>query len=285
MIPFVSVIIPSFNRRTRLKTAIASVLAQTYTDYELIVVDDGSDDGTEAETLFSRIDRPCRCIRCEVNGGVSRARNTGAANAAGTWLAFLDSDDEWRRQKLEKQVAWISRHPSFRIVQTRETWIRRGRRVNPPATHIKQEGDMFGQSLERCMITPSSVMLQKTLFLEIGGFNESLPACEDYDLWLRITCRYPVGLVDEELLIRYGGHDDQLSSTVFALDRFRVRSLLDLVAYAPLTAAQYKLACGELVRKSLILANGYQKHGKVVEYERYKKIAEQYTQTPGCTCE
>jgi hypothetical protein len=88
------------------------------------------------------------------------------------------------------------------------------------------------------MITPSSVIFDRELFFECGPFNESLPACEDYDLWLRITCRYPIGLVPEFHLTRYGGHQDQLSSIIPILDRYRIRSILQLLYHSQLTPQQ-----------------------------------------------
>ncbi len=271
----VSVIIPCYNRTEQLRVALESVRAQTYPYYELIVVDDGTDDGIDIPPLLWGA-RRSRLIRLDINWGVSKARNTGASAAQGPLLAFLDSDDRWHKEKLEKQVAWLRDNPSYRIVQSREIWIRKGVRVNPPRTHVKKQGDIFAQSLERCMVTPSSVMLQKSLFDEVGGFNESLPACEDYDLWLRITSRHPVGLIDEELLTRYGGHNDQLSSTVFALDRFRIRALLNLLANERLTDKQRQLVNRCLTKKATILANGYKKRGKVALHERYRKIADRF---------
>jgi len=170
----------------------------------------------------------------------------------------------------------VRRNPQYRILQTREAWIRNGVRVNPPATHEKKEGDLFAVSLKRCMITPSSVMMQKTLLEEVGGFNEALPACEDYDLWLRITARYPVGLIDEILLRRYGGHDDQLSATVPVLDRFRIRSMIGLLESGALTNEQADLTRRELAARADICANGYRKRGKKELYEQYRTIARQF---------
>ena len=272
--PFISVILPTYNRNVLLDRAIESVLSQTFTDYELIVVDDGSTDGTErlvrlssSKVLYTRLDE---------NGGVSRARNRGVRSSLGTWIAFLDSDDQWHRDKLREQVSWIHQNPSFKIVQSKEIWIRNGKKVNPPATHIKFQGDLFRASLERCMITPSSVMLTRELFEESGGFNESLPACEDYDLWLRITCRYPVGLVDKFHLQRFGGHGDQLSSTVMGLDRYRIRALLGLLMSGILDEQQRVLAQKNLIYRAQIVAQGYLKRGNRELYERFNAIAEQY---------
>ncbi len=276
-LPFVSVIIPTFNRKNLCKRATDSVLNQTYRDFELIVVDDGSTDGTTADFLFKEpYNRYCRFIHQETNCGVSAARNRGVSESRGEWIAFLDSDDEWHPQKLAKQVAWINSHPDYNIVQTKEVWIRKGKRVNPPKTHEKIAGHIFRESLERCMITPSSVMIKKDFFLKKGAFNESLPACEDYDLWLRITLNDPVGLVDEFLLTRYGGHSDQLSSSVGILDKFRIRALLNLMEHEQCSKKQKLLIYQTLVAKATVVANGSKKRDKVEEYERFRKIADSY---------
>ena len=277
MPPLVAVIIPTYNRAALLERAVQSVLGQTFRDFELVVVDDGSIDNTAELPVFKNPDPRLRYIRSPENRGVSAARNAGVKATTAPWLAFLDSDDEWLPEKLEKQVRWTQLHPDMPIVQTREIWIRHGRRVNPPKTHEKFEGDLFAASLERCMITPSSVMLRRTLFNQTGSFNESLPACEDYDLWLRMTCRCPVGLVDEYLLTRYGGHADQLSATVPALDRFRIQSIVNLLANDVLSADQRECARRNLIKRAQILAQGYKKHGNEEDYERYKKIIAHYT--------
>jgi glycosyltransferase involved in cell wall biosynthesis len=273
--PLVSIVIPTRNRAPLLGRALDSVFCQTFTDFEIIVVDDASTDETGRLEVFSRPSRmPVRYVRLDAECGVSKTRNTGAAASHGQWLAFLDSDDEWYPTKLEKQVAYHAAFPGCRISQTKEVWIRNGRRVNPPLTHEKKQGYIFEQSLLRCMITPSSVMMQKSLFEEAGGFNESIPACEDYDLWLKITCRHSVGLIDESLLTRYGGHADQLSACVKGLDRFRIRSIIDLLGSGRLTHEQETLSRQELARKSIIVAQGFRKRGRIVEYERYQGIAD-----------
>jgi glycosyltransferase involved in cell wall biosynthesis len=271
--PFVSVIIPTYNRKHLLQRAIDSVLQQTYADWELIVVDDASEDATGALDVFSGLISNLTYLRLPAHCGVSAVRNRGVGLARGEWICFLDSDDQWHKDKLKKQVAWHDANREYRLFQTREIWIRNNVRVNPPKTHEKIHGFQFKESLHRCMITPSSVMMEKALFLEAGGFNESLPACEDYDLWLRITCRYPVGLIDEPLLTRYGGHGDQLSSMIMGLDRFRIRSILDCIKGNMLSDDQCKYALAVLIKKALIVANGYKKRGKQDEYEHYLRIA------------
>jgi glycosyltransferase involved in cell wall biosynthesis len=274
--PFISVIIPTYNRKHLLSRAIKSVRDQTYTDYELIVVDDASDDGNGDLECFTNDLPLIHFIRLPFHQGVSAARNIGVAHSRGEWICFLDSDDVWHKNKLQRQVDWHSANREFRIFQTQEIWIRNGVRVNPPKTHSKIHGVQFKENLERCMITPSSVMIEKKLFLEEGGFNESLPACEDYDLWLRITSAYPIGLLGDPLLTRYGGHDDQLSSIVPILDRFRIRSILDCLSRGKLSREQIDLARQQLVKKAAIVANGYKKRGNKDLYEFYLQLAQQH---------
>lgn len=275
--PVISVIIPVYNRRNLLERALESVLRQTCDDFECIVADDCSSDDCASLPQFEypRINY----VRLKYRSGVAKARNVGVLHAHAPWIAFLDSDDEWFPEKLRKQIDYVNRNPTYRILQSREWWIRHGVKVNPPKTHLKREGDLFEISLKRCMITPSSVVLRKTLFEETGGFNEALPACEDYDLWLRITAHYPVGLVNEPLLIRYAGHDDQLSATVPVLDRFRIRSMLGLLEKGILAPHRKKLCIEHLRKKAHIVANGYLKRGKRELYERYIAIEKRFSST------
>ncbi len=274
--PCISVIIPVYNRYTLLERAVASVLCQSFRDFELIIVDDGSDVSLSGSAIGG-YDPRIRIVRFDQNCGVSAARNDGVKVSNGQWIAFLDSDDYWHRHKLQKQLQWLDINREIAIMQTKEVWIRNGVRVNPPRTHEKIQGDIFKQSLDRCMITPSSVILSRELFDSSGGFNESLRACEDYDLWLRICSRNRVGLLDEFLLTRYGGHDDQLSGTAEHLDRYRVRSILQLLETISLVPEQYHQAVTVLVQKAQILANGYNKRGNSELYKRYQTIVTRYS--------
>lgn len=226
----ISVVIPTFNREDKVIKAISSVLAQTFRPKEIIVVDDGSMDSTISkiqETFPNPSDRIQ--ILSLVHKGVSHARNRGVEKASGDWIAFLDSDDEWLPEKLERQWKYCEKHPETEIIQSQEIWIRNGKRVNPPAYLSKRNGWIFEQSLEFCSVTPSSVLLKKDLYENQGGMDERLPACEDYDLWLRITSKTPVALLNEFLLVRYGGHKDQLSVRYPAMDRFRIYSIIKLL--------------------------------------------------------
>lgn len=272
--PLISVIVPVFNRKRLLERAIQSVLKQSFEDFELFVVDDGSDDGTQDLPILN--ESKITFIRLEENSGVSKARNIGVKKSSGEWIAFLDSDDEWFTQKLEKQIEWCRENPQFEIMQTKEIWIRNGKQVNPPMSHQKFQGDLFAASLQRCMITPSSVLLKRSLFEKSGGFNETFPVCEDYDLWLRITCQKNIGLLEQYLLKRFGGHSDQLSSSIIGLDRFRIRSMLELLGSNLLNDIQIKLLRTVLSKKALIVANGCLKRGNKSSYEKYRLIAETY---------
>jgi glycosyltransferase involved in cell wall biosynthesis len=269
--PKVSVIIPTYNRRDFVREAIASVLAQSYRDFELLVVDDGSRDDTAAVVQeFEGV----RSIS-QPNRGVSAARNYGVALSNGELLAFLDSDDLWQPRKLACQVAFFTAHPETRICQSEEIWLRHGTRVNPHHKHRKTGGDIFVRSLELCLVSPSAVMLRRELFEQVGGFDESLPACEDYDLWLRIAATEPIHLLETPLVIKRGGHADQLSRRFWGMDRFRVAALGKLLDSGVLSAEQRRMVEETLRTKCEILAQGARKRGK--DGEPYLALADIYT--------
>jgi glycosyltransferase involved in cell wall biosynthesis len=270
--PCVSVIIPTFNRGWVLKEAVDSVLGQTFGDFELIVVDDGSEDDTAQilETYKGGIS----VIRQE-NAGVSAARNYGIRKASGRLISFLDSDDLWLPRKLERQVEFFETHPRAMICQTEETWIRNGKRVNPKKRHQKVSGVFFERSLSLCLVSPSAVMIRRDLLDTVGLFDEQLPACEDYDLWLRIGYRYPVHLIDEPLIIKRGGHTDQLSMAP-GLDRYRIKALIKLIDSGGLSYPQAQAAAGVLMEKCAIYANGCMKRGRVEEASEYMQLKDAY---------
>jgi hypothetical protein len=266
--PLVSVVIPTFDRDWAVGRAVDSVLAQDYRPVELIVVDDGSRDRTPA-VLSSYGDR-LTVVR-QKNRGVSAARNAGVARAQGDLIAFLDSDDYWKPGKLTVQVDFFASRPDAMICQTGEVWIRNGRRVNPGRRHKKLSGMIFEPSLELCLVSPSAVMMRKTFFEMTGGFDESLPACEDYDLWLRVSMRHPVYLIDAPLVVKTGGHPDQLSAAP-GLDQYRIRSLLNLLKSGDLTHAQQQAAAKVLSCKCRIYAQGCRKRDRIDEARHYEKL-------------
>ncbi len=276
MKPEVSVIIPTFNRETLLARALSSVLAQTGVSFELIVVDDGSTDGTRA-----RVERdfPAATYLYQENQGPSAARNRGIERSRGEWIAFLDSDDEWLPGKLEAQISFFRQNPDCRIMQTEEIWIRNGKRVNQMTKHKKSGGFIFDKCLPLCAISPSAVMIHKSLFEEVGLFDESLPACEDYDLWLRIASRHPVGLIEKPYLTKYGGHADQCSHKYPAMDLFRIRALVKILKSGTLAPEQTALAEKTLKEKSEIYIQGALKRGKTKEADEIRTILHETLQT------
>jgi len=268
--PLVSVIIPTYNRGWTLKEAVDSVLAQDFTDFELIVVDDGSTDNTQ-EILSSY--KEDIIILQQENKGVSAARNRGIASASGQYVSFLDSDDLWLPQKLSTQIDFFNANPDALICQTEEKWIRDGTFVNPKKRHKKLSGDIFEQSLYLCLVSPSAVMIKRSLFENTGMFDKSLPACEDYDMWLRVSSRYPVYLINTPLIIKRGGHEDQLSRSP-GLDRYRIQSLKKIIESNLLTDKQKMAAVKVLKEKCDIYANGCLKRGRKEKALYYNELAE-----------
>lgn len=270
--PLVSVIIPTFNRGYCLEESIRSVLQQSFVDFELIVVDDGSTDNTSA--LVARFPA-VKLIRLEKNRGVSFARNRGTVEAQGDCIAFLDSDDLWEKDKLASQVKWIER--DIHAVYTDEIWIRNGVRVNPMNKHRKYSGDIFRYCLPLCIVSPSSVLLRAEVLREVGGFDESMPVCEDYDLWLRIAKHYPFHFIAEKLIVKRGGHEDQLSRKYWGMDRWRVYALEKLLQENKLNKEQRDGAAAMLIEKCEILINGFGKRGKNQEKEHYRNLVARYS--------
>lgn len=277
MAPTVSVIIPTYNRWPRLAAAVRSVLAQSYRDFELIVVDDGSTDDSAAQLAqFASKLRYCHQAQC----GVSAARNLGVSQSRGRLIAFLDSDDLWEPDKLKVQVDFMESSPLVQICQTEEIWLRNGVRVNPKLKHRKPSGDIFVQSVELCLVSPSAVMLSRELFDQIGGFDESLPVCEDYDLWLRIARDHPVALIGQPLVIKHGGHADQLSHSLWGMDRFRVTALVKLLRSG--IAGEQRGAVLRVLRKKIaVLAQGARKRGQAAAADGYHEILSEFAEEIG----
>jgi len=266
--PSIAVIIPTYNRIEMLSRAIDSVLAQTHPVDELIVIDDGSTDGTGA---WLREYYPDIKLIEQVNAGVSAARNRGIESSDCDWVALLDSDDEWLPQKLEKQLVLIASKPDHKIVHSDEIWIRNGVRVNQMKKHTKKGGWIFLDCLPLCAISPSAVMIHQSIFDDVGLFDESLPACEDYDLWLRITSCYPVLYCDEPLIQKYGGHEDQLSRKHWGMDRFRIQALENILLRAELSDSDHAAALEMMLGKVKVVLGGARKRDNrdlISEYEQ-----------------
>ena len=255
----VSVIIPTYNRSAFLKSALESVNSQSYPIKEILVIDDGSTDQT-VENLTPNF-KSVIFIRQE-NQGVSAARNTGIKKATGEWIALLDSDDLWTVGKIEKQIAHLRQNPKIKACHSGEEWVRNGKRVNIPTRLNKSNDGLFSRSLDRCIICPSSILIHRSVFKKIGIFDEDLPLCEDYDFWIRLLLHYEIGLVKEALVIKQGGHSDQLSTSTWGLDRFRVQSLEKILASEPLNPNQKIAILSAIARKADLLSKGFSKHEK-----------------------
>lgn len=262
----VSVIIPVYNRRLMVQEAIASVMVQNFQEIEIIVVDDGS--APENRMMPSQRLQQMVKYYYRSHRGVSSARNFGASVAAGDYLAFLDSDDLWDKTKLSKQLAYLREHPEYKVCYTNERWFMSGAHLNQKDKHRKYEGRIFDKCLPLCIISCSSILMEKHIFFELGGFDESLPACEDYDLWLRMSARHPIGYLDEPLVNKRGGHSGQLSRKYWGLDRFRIQSLEKLLKRR-ITDEQRRLVKRELRIKYKILINGCWKHGRYFRWLYY----------------
>ncbi len=270
----ISVIIPVYYREAFLPTAVESVLNQTYKNFELLIIDDNSHDETYFSVINFLKDKRVSYYFLNKNHGVSFSRNYGIKKAKGEYIAFLDSDDYWLPTKLEKQIDYM-KEKNFKICQTEEIWIRRGKIVNPKKKHKKIEGDIFEKSLELCIVSPSAVIVKREVFEDIGFFDENMQACEDYDLWLRVSLKYQVGLLNEKLIVKRNGQDDQLS-IMKGLDKFRIYSLLKLLKNKNLDEIRRKKVIEKLREKCEIYLNGLLKRKKYEEAIFYRRILDEY---------
>lgn len=253
--PSVSIVIPVFDRIQPLERALESLQKQTFQDFDVVVVDDHSTEDILSVTKKYKV----RYLKT-IGKGVSAARNTGIQSSDSELVAFLDSDDEWLPTKLELQVKYLSLNQDCTIVHSNELWIRSGQPVNQGLKHQKMGGRIFSQCTELCLIAPSSVLVRRSFFKKVGLFDESFPVCEDFDLWLRITATEDIGFITEPLVIKHGGHKDQLSMQFHSMDLWRVRALNKHIENSNLTANE-KLALRKTMKtKCEILLKGFKKH-------------------------
>lgn len=272
----VSAIVPTYNRGYSISRALKSIEEQTQSVHEILVVDDGSTDDTQK--IISQKHPAVRVIKNPTNRGVSSARNLGISSSTGSHLAFLDSDDTWHPEKIEKQLHFCQQEPKVNINHCNEIWMKNGKIFNQKLYHQKFGGDLFEQSLLRCMISPSAVMIKKTLLAKYGGFDEGLPACEDYDLWLRITSREVIGYIDSPMVTKYGGHADQLSKTTTALDKYRIHAIKKLIDQGDLKPTHLESAINVLRTKLEIYLKGAIRRGNIQDIFHYESIKRQYTE-------
>mgnify|MGYP000050083309 CR=1 FL=1 len=277
----VTAIIVTYNRAHYLGQAIDSVLAQTYfqthpEDWELIIVDDGSTDGTpDLVAGYACQESRIKFIRSE-HLGVSPARNLGLKAARGEFIAFLDSDDLWLKDKTRAQLSYLRAFPEARFCLTEEIWVRNGRRVNQKNRHQKYSGRVLDRVLPLCLLSLSAAMFRRQLFEEVGDFDQSLPVCEDYDLGIRIALRHPYHFLPQPLIIKRGGHPDQLSRKYWGMDRWRVQ-VLEKALRLTETPEDRDLIRSEIVKKCQILLNGFLKRGRKAEADYYQKKILEYS--------
>ena len=263
----ISVIIPTYNRCDLLKRAINSVIKQTITPKEIIIVDNGSTDQTYqmVSSLFPEIN-----YFIEKKRGVSAARNKGILESKSKWIAFLDSDDAWKPTKLEKQMEYsLFNQDKYIIIHTDETWYRNKKFLNQLKKHKKSGVNIFKNSLQLCCISPSSVVLKKQIFDDYGLFDENLEVCEDYDMWIRITAKEEVGFLDSPLVLKYGGHSDQLSKKFWGMDRFRIKSLEKNLKNEHFSKSQKINVLDTLIEKLTIVSDGALKRGNKETFKKY----------------
>lgn len=263
----VDVVIPTYNRAHVMKKAIESVLNQSYSNFILHIVDDGSTDET-AVFLQEYSTHPKVKLYHQSNAGVSSARNLAALNSKAEWISFLDSDDEWLPTKLEEQMSFLKHHPTCRFLHSEELWIRNGVRVNPKLKHQKNNDNIFVRSLDFCLISPSTVIMRRDLFVEHNGFDNKFVVCEDYDLWLKILANEDVGFISNPLVIKHGGHADQLSTKFVAMDYWRIKSLVNLYKAQSLNEEKKEQIKNVLLKKSELLLKSY------IKYQNQKSFDE-----------
>ncbi|MFQ5801288.1 MAG: glycosyltransferase family 2 protein [Candidatus Methylomirabilales bacterium] len=212
----VSVVIPTYNRGDTLPETLQSVFAQTYRDYEVIVVDDGSTDDTPAvmDPFRDRVH-----YIYQPNAGQARARNHGVRSARGEFIALLDSDDAWEPELLETEVGVLDRLPEVVLVSARSTTAGKASEEFPRTQDVFW-GDLFLKLFQGNFINTSAVVVRRTCLEAAGGFNERYRCYEDYDLWLRIARWYPVAYVSRSL-VRCGRQGDNVSK-----DRTRPREII-----------------------------------------------------------
>ena len=288
--PTVSVIIPTFNRYGMLIDAISSVSHQTFRNFELIVVDDGSDDKTrnlptvDVEAAYPESGTPAppheppdggfRYVRIEHTGMPGAVRNAGAKVARGQYIAFLDSDDVWLPEKLSLQIAQMQKGGA--LSHTRELWLRDGRTISQSSQRHKRRGKLLEDSLKKCVIGPSTVMIDRDFYMQSGGFREDIEIAEDYEFWLRLVPYCTVEYIDTALTVKRAGHGDQLTEKYGHIEIFRIHALKKLVDDMYFVGEDQKTARKELSRKCAIYANGARRRGRLEEARKYEDYAKDY---------
>ncbi|HNX90818.1 MAG TPA: glycosyltransferase family A protein, partial [Candidatus Omnitrophota bacterium] len=215
--------------------------------------------------------------RYQDNKGVSRARNHGLSLTQNEHIVFLDSDDWWDINKLKVADEYINNFPDIKIFHTNEIWFSGGNLLSQKPKHKKPTGHVYKNALPLCCISISTVVIHRSVFDEVGTFDEDLEACEDYDFWLRATNKFEVKLIEAPLTLKDGGRPDQLSFKIWGLDRFRIKALQKMIDSGKLDPENNIITRNELAKKCLIFAQGSEKHGKSEEGAYYRGLAAKYS--------
>ncbi len=264
----VTLIIPTLNRSKLLKRALQSVLNQTIIPKEIIVVDNGSRDSTK-----KMIERDFENIKYIYHNkkGVSKARNVGIKSARNELICFLDSDDEWCPKKIEKQVNFFSNNNDCKFLHTNEIWFQNGYHLNQLKKHMKEGGYIFENCLKICCISPSSTMIHKSLFEKHGLFDEELKVCEDYEMWLRVSSKEKIFFLKDKLVVKHGGHLDQLSKKYWGMDRFRVKAIEKNINNNYFSKNQNLIAIDYLLEKIKVILGGAKKRKNIKILNKYQQ--------------
>lgn len=236
--PKFSIIIPVFNREFLLCRSLDSVVAQNYLDWECIVIDDGSTPPIELNKKYQQ-DGRIRLYRLGQNQGVSAARNYGVKMSNFDWVCFLDSDDQWIGDKLSYQAHFVENNPHLRWQHANEVWLNNDKIISQKEKHHRGKGNQFSRSLDHCVIGASTVCISRDFFEGLGGFDQDLLICEDYELWLRACAREDIGLVPEVLSVKCAGEWPQLSDYTPGIDRWRLLALAKI--FSKLSSEQQSL--------------------------------------------
>ena len=259
MNPSISVVIPTYNRENYILDAINSVFDQTCTVDEVIIIDDHSSDQTEKIIKSHRYSSKINYLKNKTTQGVSFSRNLGIQKSNSKLIAFLDSDDIWHPQKIAQQISLYDSTKDLFFCHTNENWLMNGKHKNQSKYHKKQGGYFFNRCLERCLVSPSSVLMDKKIFDMFGYFDEELVICEDYDMWLRLQIKFSFIYIDEPLTIKRGGHQNQLSKSQHSIDFFRIKSLVKLIENNELNILEKQQTLEMIRKKNTILKTGAKK--------------------------
>lgn len=263
--PDVSVIIPTYNSARYLTQAVDSVLAQTFRSIEVVVVDDGSTDDTGL--VLQRYGATVKYIR-QQNTGVSGARNTGIKNSTGRYVAFLDADDVWHPEKLERQMAALRMAPDCRASYCAFTVtdpslvpleITRARRNGPLLHELIMSGNVVG--------TPSTVVCERSLLEETGAFDSALSQCADWELWVRLSARSNFIYLDEPL-VSYRLHGSNMSISAPLLEHDSLLVLNKAFAISNLPASLLARRKAAFARNYMVVAGTYFHARKYLDFAR-----------------